>query len=94
MAAFASFPCHLCAYGPHTGLFYHMVFQRNCARDRKRRIINYFLERNFTKLLTKKNMTNWSQLSKILQKVSFSGKIGTFQQRRPLDDYRISDLPY
>ena len=45
----------LCAYGPHTGLFYHMVFQRNCARDRKRRIINYFLERNFTKLLTKEH---------------------------------------
>ena len=84
----------LCAYGPLTGLFYHMVFQRNSTRNHKGRIINYFLERNFTKVLTKRTWPIGLNSQKSSKKFLFSGKIGTFQQWHLLDDDRISDLPY
>ena len=53
MAAFASFRAYfsrrvvrvspalsLDAYGPHMGLFFHMVFHRNCVRGRIGHMIN------------------------------------------------------
>ena len=53
MAAFASFRAYfsrrvvrvfpalsLDVYGPHMGLFFHMIFQRNCVRGRTGHMIN------------------------------------------------------
>ena len=79
----------LCAYGPHTGLFYHMVFQRNCARDRKRRIINYFLERNFTKLLTKRTWPICLNSQKSSKKFLFPERLAHFNK-----DVRLTITEY